>query len=162
VSLMGHMGNSDNWEKRAGYRAIGRFGVLVHPEGEMNNGDWDEIMRLTKAHLPNLQMLIVWADGTLTPMQRSSVLQQQLEGAFQVLTFTDSAPTRGVMKVLQWFGLNAQVLPKHQVVIGLEKAGLSPEESRNIRVAIRELERELNCGAISSSHIAIKPNSRAS
>lgn len=128
---------------QAGYRELGRFGVLVHPEGEIVNGEWDALFLQMQGHPPVLRTMIVWSDGRLTATQRTAIAALYKEHVFRIVAFTDSAQTRGAMKALEWLGIPVEVLAKSELSSGLVKLGLTPEELSHLRTVIRQMEHGL-------------------
>jgi hypothetical protein len=141
--------------RRAGYRAVGRFGVMVHPEGEMLNRDWEDMVVQIRAHFGTLRMMVIWADGSLTPRQRSSIRTLREEWPVDSVMFTDSAITRGVVRVLQWFGAPVRVFPKTQLLDGLQTIGATADETRIVLSAIHQLECEISQSPGSDSRLAV-------
>lgn len=142
--------------KRAAFQGVGRFGLLVHPGGEMLRPDWKEIVHRLNEHLPILRILVLWGDGTLTQRQRAYVESIQVSGDVSTIVFTDSTVTRGLMKLRQWFGSRVEVFSKSDFDAGLEAFYVQRDEGSNIRKTIREMERMIDWSVRSSGLIPLK------
>src|ERR1700755_888781 len=102
--------------READYRDLGRFGVMVHTSsGAMTSEDFEYLRDAVMEHGPRLRFLVVWADGTLTPTQRQERQKLQVTLGYTSLLFTESAVTRGVAKVLQWFGVKIRAEAKSRL-----------------------------------------------
>jgi hypothetical protein len=128
---------------KAGYRELGRFGVLVHPDGEIVNGEWDALFLQMQEHLPVLRTMIVWSEGRLNATQRTAIAALYKEHVFRIVAFTDSAQTRGAMTALEWLGIPVAVLAKSEFASALVKLGLTTDELSHLRSAIRQMEHGL-------------------
>jgi len=150
------MGSSGQTEVEVGYRALGRLGLLVHPEGEISSSEWDTVLLEIKAHLPELRLMILCSDGRLTPTQRNAVTLLQQQHPFRIATFTDSPHTRGAMTALEWFGVQVDVFPTAELSLGLAKLGATTDEIRGVRMSMRQIQRDLSWRASSVRQLAIK------
>jgi hypothetical protein len=142
--------------KLAAFQGIGRFGLLVHPGGEMPASDWREILQRLNVHLPILRVLVLWGDGSLTPGQRAYIETVQAATGLSTAVFTDSTVTRGLMKLKRWFGSRVEVFSKSQFEAGLLAFGVSRKDVTNLRRTIREMERMIDWSTNSSGRLPLK------
>jgi hypothetical protein len=137
--------------READYRDLGRFGVLVHVVAEaMTSEDWPRIRDSIVEHGSRLRYLIVWADGSLTPTQRQESQQIQAAQGYLTLIFTESAISRGVGKVLEWFGVKLRMESKAKLGPVLEELGATRDEIDSVRQTIHDLEAEMRADSLRS------------
>lgn len=132
------------------FRKVGRIAVLVHPAGAMPDDDWGRIQREIQAlgtPTPDEKM-VVWADGSINANQRKAAKDMNTSGKErEVLMFTGSVVTRGVMQALAWMGMSIRSWPKSDLEKVLLQSGFSGAEVAAVKGAIADMEAQLGVSA---------------
>ena len=127
-------------------RKVGRIALLVHPAGAMPDDDWTRIQtELQGLGTPaDDERMVVWADGSINANQRKAAKDMNSSGKErEVLMFTGSMVTRGVMQALAWMGMSIRSWPKEDLDAVLGANGLSGVEVKAVKAAIADMEAEL-------------------
>jgi hypothetical protein len=124
-------------------RVVGRFMVLVHPKGEMSEAAGAAFHAGMRAAKGKIDVLLVWADGTMSPKQRTLASQLQKEMGFKVVTFTSSRMTRTMLTALGWLGMPVEGHDKSELAAALARLGATVADRAAVEAAITEMEHGL-------------------
>jgi hypothetical protein len=125
------------------YRFVGRFAIHVHPRGTVRDTELDAFLADMRGRGAALQIIVIWTDGDMTAKQRAATKRFQEQNPVQSIVFTDSAISRGIAKMLQWFGTKVDMHPKSEFLKGMANLGATRDEIGAVRSAIANMEAEL-------------------
>ena len=127
------------------HRYVDDFLLVVHGNEPASAEDWAAMMVTVESRTTRIAGMFVLAPpkASINAGQRSDVHNFMRAARGPAAVLTSSKMARGAVTALSWFGIKIRAFEPSKTAEALAYLGCSAEQRHNVKMALREMEAEL-------------------